>query len=130
VANGPLGEAVNVNADEAALGIARAVGATTLVYLSDVDGVRIGERTAETLTPEETRRRIDDGTIAGGMALKVQVALEASAAGIPEVVIAGKARLLGQFPGTRIVASDQPSRGPSRNGQIPRSPHDRDSSGA
>ncbi len=56
VANGPLGEAVNVNADEAALGIARAVGATVLVYLSDVDGVRIGERTAETLTPEETRR--------------------------------------------------------------------------
>ncbi len=104
VANGPLGEAVNVNADEAALGIARAVGATTLVYLSDVDGVRIGERTAETLTPEETRRWIDDGTIAGGMALKVRVALEASAAGIPEVVIAGKARLLGQFPGTRIMA--------------------------
>ena len=102
VANGPLGEAVNVNADEAALGIARAVGATTLVYLSDVDGVRIGERTAETLTPEEARQRIEDGTIAGGMALKVRVALEASAAGIPEVVIAGKARLLGQFPGTRI----------------------------
>ncbi len=105
VANGPLGEAVNVNADEAALGIARAVGATTLVYLSDVDGVRIGGQTAETLTPEETRRWIEDGTIAGGMALKVRVALEASAAGIPEVVIAGKARLLGQFPGTRIMAA-------------------------
>lgn len=104
VASGPLGEAVNVNADEAALGIARAVGATTLVYLSDVDGVRIGERTAGTLTPDEARQRIEDGTIAGGMALKVRVALEASAAGIPEVVIAGKARLLGRFPGTRIVA--------------------------
>jgi hypothetical protein len=48
---------------------------------------------------------MDDGTIGGGMALKVRVALEASAAGIPEVVIAGKARLLGQFPGTRIVAA-------------------------
>jgi acetylglutamate kinase len=103
VASGPEGEAVNVNADEAALGIARAVGAATLVYLSDVDGVRVGETTAETLTPEEARTRIDDGTIAGGMALKVRVALEASAAGIPEVVIAGKARLLGGFPGTRIV---------------------------
>jgi acetylglutamate kinase len=114
VASGPLGEAVNVNADEAALGIARAVGATTLVYLSDVDGVRIGERTAETLTPEETRRRIEDGTIAGGMALKVRVALEASAAGIPEVVIAGKARLLGRFQGTRIVGCNEgPSPRPS-----------------
>ncbi|HSD28694.1 MAG TPA: acetylglutamate kinase [Vicinamibacteria bacterium] len=106
VASGPLGEAVNVNADEVALGIAQAVGATTLVYLSDVDGVRIGERTAATLTPEETRQRIEDGTIEGGMALKVRVALDASAAGIPEVVIAGKARLLGQFPGTRILAVD------------------------
>jgi acetylglutamate kinase len=98
-----LGEAVNVNADEAALGIARAVGATTLVYLSDVDGVRIAGRTAETLTADEARQRMEDGTIAGGMALKVRVALEAWAAGIPEVVIAGKARLLGEFPGTRIV---------------------------
>jgi hypothetical protein len=40
------------------------------------------------------------------MALKVRVALEASAAGIPEVVIAGKARLLGGFPGTRIMAGE------------------------
>ena len=104
VASGPLGEAVNVNADEAALGIARAVGAATLVYLSDVDGVRLGERTAERLAAGEARLRMDDGKIAGGMALNVRVALEAAAAGIPEVVIAGKARLLGQFPGTRIVA--------------------------
>jgi acetylglutamate kinase len=108
VASGPFGEAVNVNADEAALGIARAVGATTLVYLSDVDGVRVGEGTAESLTPDEARAGIEDGTIAGGMALKVRVALEAAAAGIPEVVIAGKARLLGAFPGTRIVTRGIP----------------------
>jgi acetylglutamate kinase len=106
VASGPSGESVNVNADEAALGIARALGATTLVYLSDVDGVRLGDGTpVETLSASETRARIEDGTITGGMALKVRVALEAQAAGIPEVVIAGKARLLGQFPGTRIVAA-------------------------
>lgn len=104
VASDAAGEAVNVNADEAALGIARAVNAAFLVYLSDVDGVRLGERTAERLTPEEAQRRIEDGTISGGMALKVRVALAASAAGIPEVVIAGKARLLGTFEGTRIVA--------------------------
>lgn len=103
VASGPDGEAVNVNADEAALGIALAVSAASLVYLSDVDGVRIGERSAATLTAGEAQERIEDGTIAGGMALKVRVALDAAAAGIPEVVIAGKARLLGGFPGTRIV---------------------------
>jgi acetylglutamate kinase len=104
VSCGPSGESVNVNADEAALGLARALGAATLVYLSDVDGVRLGDRTAAVLTPEEAQRGIDEGAIAGGMALKVRVAIEAAAAGIPEVVIAGKARLLGAFAGTRIAA--------------------------
>lgn len=104
VANGPQGEPVNVNADEAALAVARALAATTLVYLSDVDGVRLDGCAAAELTPGEAQRRIDDGTIAGGMALKVRVALAAAGAGIPQVVIAGKARLLGGFPGTCIVA--------------------------
>ncbi len=104
VASDASGRPVNVNADEAALGLARALGATTLIYLSDVDGVRLDGETAATLTPDAAERRIEDGTIAGGMALKVRVALEASAAGIPEVVIAGKARLLGTFPGTRLLA--------------------------
>jgi acetylglutamate kinase len=104
VASDAAGEPVNVNADEAALGIARALGAATLVYLSDVDGVRIDGQVATLLRPRQAQERIDDGTISGGMALKVRVALAASAAGIPEVVIAGKARLLGTFEGTRIVA--------------------------
>jgi acetylglutamate kinase len=103
VCNGPSGEAVNVNADEAALGIARALGASELVYLSDVDGVNVDGAPVASLSPSEARRRIDDGTIAGGMALKVRVALDAAAAGIGEVVIAGRARLEGRFAGTRIV---------------------------
>jgi len=106
VASDACGQAVNVNADEAALGLARALGARILVYLSDVDGVRVDGETVATLAPAEARRRIEDGTIAGGMALKVRVALEASAAGIPEVVIAGKARLLGTFSGTRLVSGN------------------------
>jgi len=110
VSSGPSGEPVNVNADEAALGLARALGACSLVYLSDVDGVRVDGDTAATLSPAEARRRIEDGTIAGGMALKVRVALEASTAGIPEVVIAGKARLLGTFSGTRLVSGDAAAR--------------------
>ena len=76
-----------------------------MIYLSDVDGVRLDGSTAATLDAEEATRRIDDGTIAGGMSLKVRVALDAAAAGIPEVVVAGKARLLGGFAGTRILAA-------------------------
>jgi acetylglutamate kinase len=102
VSNGPEGQAVNVNADEAALGIARAVKAESLVYLSDVDGVRIGGETVASLSAAQAAKSIEDGTIAGGMALKVQVALDAVKSGIGAVFIAGKARLEGRFAGTRI----------------------------
>jgi len=104
VSLGPAGESVNVNADEAALGIARAVAAASLVYFSDVDGVRIGDDALPSLTADAARRGIEDGSISGGMALKVRVALDATAAGISEVVIAGRARLTGGFPGTRVLA--------------------------
>ena len=59
VASDASGRPVNVNADEAALGLARALGATTLVYLSDVDGVRLDGETATTLAPDDAARRID-----------------------------------------------------------------------
>jgi acetylglutamate kinase len=102
VSDGPSGEPINVNADEAALGLAAAVNAQALVYLSDVDGVLLGDQFASTLGAEEAARLTEDGTISGGMALKVRTALAAARAGIPEVVIAGKGRLTGGFAGTRI----------------------------
>jgi acetylglutamate kinase len=105
VSGGPWAEAVNVNADEAALALARALEARALVYLSDVDGVRVGSKTLTELDADEAERRIADGTIAAGMALKVRAALDGSAAGIGEVVVAGKARLLGSFAGTRVLAA-------------------------
>jgi len=105
VSSGPSGESVNVNADEAALALAVALRAQTLVYLSDADGVLVDGVPVEALAPAEARRLIDAGTITGGMSLKVRVALAAAGTGIPEVVVAGKARLQGGFRGTRIVAS-------------------------
>jgi acetylglutamate kinase len=104
VSNGPAGESVNVNADEAALALTVAVGAQALVYLTDADGVLVDGTAVEELTPPDARRLIAAGTITGGMSLKVRVALAAAGSGIPEVVVAGKARLQGGFPGTRIVA--------------------------
>jgi len=106
VSAGPEGEAVNVNADEVALAIAQALGARCLVYLSDVDGVRLDGAATPVLTSEAAAHRIADGSIAGGMVMKVRAALEAVAAGVPEVVIAGRERLLGGFAGTRLQASE------------------------
>jgi acetylglutamate kinase len=103
VSSGPDGEAVNVNADEAALALARALRADSLVYLSDVDGVRAETETLSTLSAQDARRLTESGVITGGMAMKVRAALDAAAAGIVEVVVAGKARLTGGFAGTRVT---------------------------
>ena len=87
----------------------RAAGAVPRLPLRRRRGAG-GRRTAERLTLEEAEQRIADGTIAGGMVLKVRVALAASAAGIPEVVVAGRARLQGRFPGTVIRRRGFPPR--------------------
>lgn len=102
VSCGPNGEAVNVNADEAAQAVARAVRAPTLVFLSDVDGVVLDGAPVERLDESTIAARTADGSIAGGMAMKVRMALAAAKDGIDDVVIAGRARLSGGFPGTRI----------------------------
>jgi acetylglutamate kinase len=102
VSTGPLGEALNVNADEAAPWIARAIGADTLVFLSDVDGVVLDGAPVAKLDETLIQARIQDGSISGGMAMKVRMAMDAVRSGIPSVVIAGRGRLTGGFPGTRI----------------------------
>jgi acetylglutamate kinase len=102
VSGGPSGEAVNVNADEAAQWIARQIGADALVFLSDVDGVVLDGASAARLIEAEIEARIKDGAIHGGMTMKVRMALDAARSGIPAVIIAGRARLEGGFAGTRI----------------------------
>lgn len=97
------GGAVNVNADEVALALARTLDARGLVYLSDVDGVELEGTPVPELDEARAERAIAAGVIGGGMALKVRTALEAVHAGIDEVVVAGAARLQGGFPGTRLT---------------------------
>jgi acetylglutamate kinase len=103
VSQAPDGRAVNVNADEVALALARALGARGLVYLSDVNGVELEGAPVPELDASRAEQAIAAGEIGGGMALKVRTALEAVGAGIGEVVVAGAARLQGGFPGTRLI---------------------------
>ena len=102
VSQGADGGALNVNADEAALALAVALRADALVYLSDVDGVRLDAQPVASLSADEVRHHVAQGAITGGMAMKVDTALQAVAAGVPEVIVAGKARLVGGYPGTRL----------------------------
>jgi acetylglutamate kinase len=82
------GEICNVNADEVAAGVARALRAS-LVLLSDTDGVRDADgRRIERLDAASVEARIADGTISGGMIPKVRSAIDVIEAGGREVVIA------------------------------------------
>jgi acetylglutamate kinase len=68
----------NVNADDAAAGIAAGLGARQLVLMTDVDGVRDAEgRRLDTLTVGEAEALIERGVINGGMVPKIRAALAA-----------------------------------------------------
>jgi acetylglutamate kinase len=72
------GVVCNVNADDAAAGIAAGLGARQLVLMTDVDGVRDAEgRRLDTLTVGEAEALIESGVINGGMVPKIRAALAA-----------------------------------------------------
>ena len=58
------GEALNINADEAALELAAALGARRLIYLSDVAGIRLHGATVKRLNRREAEVEIASGEIA------------------------------------------------------------------
>lgn len=88
VAPGEDGETYNVNADTFAGAIAGSLGATRLLFLTDVPGVldRQG-RLIKELSVAEARKLIADGTISGGMIPKVETCIDALARGVEGVVI-------------------------------------------
>lgn len=92
LARDEAGIVCNVNADDAAAGIAAGLGARQLVLLTDVDGIRDarGDR-LDTISAEEAEALVRDGTIAGGMVPKVRAALAALTWEGTEAVIADSA---------------------------------------
>jgi acetylglutamate kinase len=73
----------NVNADEAAGAIARALQAEKFILLTDVEGVRdAGGRLVGQLAEPEVKKLLDEGTIQGGMIPKVECCLEALRGGV------------------------------------------------
>jgi acetylglutamate kinase len=73
----------NVNADEAAGSIARALQAEKLILLTDVEGVKDRSgRLIGQLSEPEVKKLIDEGTIEGGMIPKVECCLDALRGGV------------------------------------------------
>jgi len=111
------GQKLNVNADTAAMAVARALEAEKLVFVSDVNGVRRDKNDPHslipTLTPEEARQLIRTGVIEAGMVPKVEACLEILQHGVRKVhIIDGRIRhsllleiYTTQGVGTQIVQS-------------------------
>ena len=91
VALGEDGGGLNCNADDAARAVAEALGAESLVFLTDVGGILIDSHNSKTavdrMDAKRARELIDAGLIAGGMAPKVMGCIHALNAGVGEVSI-------------------------------------------
>ncbi len=88
VAPGLDGNTYNVNADTFAGAVAGALGASRLLFLTDVPGVLDkGGKLIKELTVAEVKKLIADGTISGGMIPKVETCIDALARGVEGVVI-------------------------------------------
>ena len=88
---GPDGSLYNINADEAAAAVARAIHARKLVYLSDVPGLLADPSDRSTLIPHLDAKDFDqlvaDGVISGGMIPKIRSAVETTKSGVNKVHI-------------------------------------------
>ncbi len=87
----PEGNLLNVNADDAAAGIARVLHARGLVLMTDVTGVKDASgNVVPHLDAKSIDRMIASGEVSGGMIPKVRAALETSRdIGAPVTILSG-----------------------------------------
>ena len=85
------GKSYNINADTAASEIASALKAEKLMFLTDVDGIRLNAKDSSTLissiSVSEINELISSGVITGGMIPKVQGCVRAIEQGVKRVHI-------------------------------------------
>lgn len=82
------GQTYNINADTFAGGIAGALEAKRLLFLTDVEGVMDKDgKVIKELSVKQARSMIADGTISGGMIPKVETCINAIEEGVEGVVI-------------------------------------------
>lgn len=81
------GGVLNVNADDAAAAVAAALGARELLMVADVPGILVDGAPLAQLPAAHAFALLDRGLVAGGMAAKVESAVEALRHGVPRVRI-------------------------------------------
>ena len=82
---GPDGEAYNMNGDTVAAGVAKALGAEKLIYMTDAPGIVESGELVTDLTPTTLRAKLASHVVQGGMALKATSILDALGGGVQAV---------------------------------------------
>lgn len=82
-------ELYNINADHMAAACAEFLGASRLLYLTDVAGVLDGDRVLSAIACEQIERLVQSRVVSGGMVLKLEAARRALQGGVREVCIVG-----------------------------------------
>lgn len=84
------GEPLNLNADDAAAGVAKVLKAAALVLLTDVEGVKGKDgKVIPQLKHADVETLIGTGAITGGMIPKARSCSAVAASGIPVVILSG-----------------------------------------
>jgi acetylglutamate kinase len=110
------GRPMNVNADSVAGAVAAALGASLLVFLSDVPGVLVAGELKRVLSVAAAAELLATGEAGGGMRPKLEASLEAVAAGVPRVSlvdgrvchILAREVVAGEGLGTLVVGDGDP----------------------
>ncbi len=91
---GEFGETYNINADLVAAEVAKALGATRLILLTDVDGVLDKkDELVSSIHADDIEDLIEDEIISGGMIPKIECAADALESGVEKAhIINGKKR--------------------------------------
>jgi acetylglutamate kinase len=98
------GVPLNVNADDAASAVAAALGASELLFVSDIPGVAVGGVAQPEIAVADIEGLIASGIARDGMAAKLRAAAAALRGGARAVRIGDLDLFRNQAAGTRIVA--------------------------
>ncbi len=79
------GETLNINADHAASTLGSALNALKLLYLTDVDGLKIDDKLEQNLNVLEAQALLEHKDVKGGMLPKLKYSIEAIKNGVDHV---------------------------------------------
>lgn len=112
------GDMVNINADTIATELAIGVSADKLIFLSNVDGVQKDGETIFMITDKDINDLIADGTVSGGMQVKMENCRRALSEGVKRIHLINGMRpnaldkeiFESVGPGTMIISEEEKGR--------------------